>query len=115
MPSLAERVRLHLDRRRLLSGPLTALVAVSGGADSVALLDLLVGVAKQRRIELVVAHLDHGIQAGSSSVAEQVNALARRYDLPCEIGRLELGSGASETVARRARYAWLDATRRRRV
>ena len=114
MPTLAERFRLHLDRRRLLSGPRTALVAVSGGADSVALLDLLVGVAKQRRIDLVVAHLDHGIQAGSSSVSEQVNALARRYDLPCEIGRLELGSGASETVARRARYAWLDATRQRR-
>ncbi len=113
MPSLAERFRLHLDHRHLLAGPGTALVAVSGGADSVALLDLLAGVAGQRRIRLIVAHVDHGIQDDSAAVAEQVRSFARRYDLPCEIGRLGLGSGTSETEARRGRYAWLEATRHR--
>lgn len=113
MPTLAERFRLHLDRHRLLAGPGTALVAVSGGADSVALLDLLAGVALQRRIDLVVAHVDHGIQQGSDVVARQVEALARRYELPCDVGKLELGPETSETEARRARYAWLDAARTR--
>lgn len=113
MSTLAERFLLHLDRRRLLSGPGTALVAVSGGADSVALLDLLAGVATERRLRLIVAHVDHGIQDGSSDVALQVGALARRLDLACEIGRLELGNGTTETAARRARYLWLEATRQR--
>lgn len=113
MPTLAERFRHHLDRRRLLHGPGTALVAVSGGADSVALLDLLVGVAAQRRLRLVVAHVDHGIQEGSAAVAQEVRALARRYDLPCEVAALDLGGGTSETSARQARYAWLEATRKR--
>ena len=113
MATLAERFRAHLVRRRLLHGPGTVLVAVSGGADSVALLDLLASVAAERRWRLVVAHVDHGIQEGSAAVAQQVQALARRYDLPFEIGELELGRGASETSARRARYAWLEATGKR--
>ena len=113
MPTLAARFHRHLDRRRLLAGPGTALVAVSGGADSVALLDLVAGVAAERRLQLIVAHADHGIQAGSDRVAEQVAALAGRYGLSCEIGKLELGGGASETTARRARYGWLEATRQR--
>ncbi|HET9708411.1 MAG TPA: ATP-binding protein, partial [Gemmatimonadales bacterium] len=61
MPTLAERFLQRLERRRLLAGPATALVAVSGGADSVALLDLLAGVASDRRVQLIVAHADHGI------------------------------------------------------
>ena len=113
MPTLAARFHQHLDRRRLLAGPGTALVAVSGGADSVALLDLLAGVASERRLRLIVAHADHGIQAGSDRIAAQVAALAARYAVPCEVGRLELGRGASETAARHARYAWLEATRKR--
>jgi tRNA(Ile)-lysidine synthase len=113
MPTLAERFRAHLTRRRLFRRPGTALVAVSGGPDSVALLDLLSGVADEQRLQLVVAHVDHGIQAGSAAVAEQVLLLAGRFKIPCEIGHLALGSDTTETVARHARYAWLDATRAR--
>jgi hypothetical protein len=113
MPTLADRFHAHLRRRRLFPGPGTVLVAVSGGAESVALLDLLAGAAADLKLRLVVAHADHGIHPESGTVAEAVARLAARYRLPCEVGRLDLGAGTSETVARRARYAWLDATRRR--
>ncbi len=119
MSTLVARFREHLDRRRLLAGPEggTALVAVSGGADSVALLDLLAEVAPERGLNLVVGHVDHGIAPppDSAAVAESVRALADRYDLPFELGRLSppLGPGASETEARRARYAWLRETQAR--
>jgi len=113
MPTLAERFHAHVRRRRLFPGPGTVLVAVSGGSDSVALLDLLAGEAVDLELRLVVAHADHGIQPETGAVAESVVRLAARYHLPCEVGRLALGAGTSETVARRARYAWLEATRRR--
>jgi tRNA(Ile)-lysidine synthetase-like protein len=113
MPTLAERFSAHLRRRRLFSGPGVALVAVSGGPDSIALLDLLAGVASDGRLRLVVAHVDHGIQPDSPAVAAAVRDLASRYGLPCEVGRLDLGPAASETLARRARYQWLEATRTR--
>ncbi len=115
MTPLLMRLRDHLVRKRLLPEPGTAVVAVSGGPDSVALLDLLHTLAPELRLALVVAHADHGIRADSGTVGRAVGELARRYDLPFELGELRLGPDATETVARRARYAWLDAVRQARA
>src|SRR6478752_1762557 len=51
---------------RLPAGP--ALVAVSGGPDSVALLDLLVETRGSHGLELIVVHADHGIHPDSGEV-----------------------------------------------
>lgn len=85
------------------------IVAVSGGLDSVVLLDMLAGLSMQHgAVELVVAHVDHGIRPDSAVDAEHVRTLASQYGLPYEMTRLELGLGASEEAAREARYAWLE-------
>src|SRR5437762_8160671 len=114
MTPLLSRLRDHLARRRLFAAGGTAVVAVSGGPDSVALLDLVHSLAPELGLALVVAHADHGIQADSSSVGQAVAALASRYGLPFELGELHLGPDATETAARRARYAWLREVQRRR-
>jgi tRNA(Ile)-lysidine synthase len=93
--------------------PGLALVAVSGGPDSVALLDLLVRSRDAHGQDLVVAHVDHGIHPASAEVARHVVALAESYGLAAEIGRLALGIDASETEARAERYAWLELLRDR--
>ncbi len=93
-----------LEERGLFGEPGIALLAVSGGPDSVALLDLMVRVAPQLGLELEVAHVDHGILPDSASVARRVEGLAERYGLDFRVARLELGEGASETKAREARY-----------
>ena len=80
------------------------LVAVSGGIDSVVLLDMLVHAGEH---ELIVAHFDHGIREDSAADARFVEALARGYGLPFVVQRAELGHGASEEIARRYRYAFL--------
>ena len=49
--------------------PARALVAVSGGPDSVVLLHLLVATSELHRLDLVVAHFDHGITPASAEVA----------------------------------------------
>ena len=108
MPLLND-FRNSLDMLRLPPG--RALVAVSGGPDSVALLDLLNRTRDHHRLELVVAHFDHGIHPESPRVADAVAAFARSLGLPHEVGRAALGPGAGETSARAARYAWLEATR----
>lgn len=115
MTDLAGRFRAHLERSGVLAPPRpgTAIVAVSGGADSVSLLDLLHGVAQERQLALVVAHADHGIHSDSARVAGAVRQLAERYGLPFELGELRLGAAATETAARRARYAWLRDVQRR--
>lgn len=80
-------------------------VAVSGGVDSVALLDLL---RLHPGVRLTVAHYDHGIREDSAADRAFVRALAHRYRLPFVYDAGNLGAGASEAEAREARYAFLQ-------
>lgn len=114
--SLPARVLAHIRRQRLFSEPGEALIAVSGGADSVALLDLMNGVAGELGLKLVVAHVDHGISTAGRPVGLMVGKLAAKYGLPFETVELHLGADATETEARAARYKWLrDLQQRRRA
>lgn len=79
-------------------------LAVSGGVDSVVLLDLLAG---NNDLDIVVAHFDHGIREDSAQDENFVRELASKYGAAYVNDRAELGQGASEEVARDARYAFL--------
>jgi len=102
---LPDRLVAVLAALDLLDG--TVVAAVSGGPDSVALLDLLLRSRPSHRLEIIVAHADHGIHPESGAVAATVRALAASCGCTCEVGELRLGAGASETAAREARYRWL--------
>lgn len=78
-------------------------VAVSGGIDSVVLLDQLVQSAEH---DLVVAHFDHGMRPDSEADSRFVEALAKMYGLDFVAGRGDL-EGASEDQARVRRYDFL--------
>lgn len=86
-------------------------VAVSGGVDSVVLLDML---TQQTDCELVVAHFDHGIRTDSKNDREFVQQLAKQYKLEFEYGEGNLGKSASEAVARKARYGFLFGVMKKR-
>src|SRR2546425_5837626 len=111
---LPARALAHIREHRLFREPGEALVAVSGGADSVALLDLLHTLADELRLELVVAHVDHGILPAGRPVGRTVKQLAEKYGRPFEFTELNLAPDTTETEARRARYAWLRDVQRRR-
>jgi tRNA(Ile)-lysidine synthase len=87
------------------------LVAVSGGIDSVVLLDRLVAEGNH---ELVVAHFDHGIRPDSADDARFVAELAARHGLPFVTRRENLGREASEETARTRRYEFLRAEAKKR-
>lgn len=79
------------------------LVAVSGGVDSVVLLDMLTHAGH----DIVVAHVDHGIREDSAADARFVRELAARYGAPFVMHEAKLGARASEEQARDARYKFL--------
>ncbi len=101
---LRTRLRDHLEQTALFPRPGLALLAVSGGPDSVALLDLMYLVGPEFELGLAVGHVEHGIQRETQQVAECVRELANRYSVPCHVESLSLGPGTSETAAREARY-----------
>lgn len=90
------------------------LAAVSGGADSMAMLHALRALVPRRRWQLTVAHLDHGIRGKASREdAAFVRKAARRLGIPCIGGRVSVPSLAKragislEMAARQARYVFL--------
>lgn len=82
----------------------TYVIAVSGGVDSMVLLDLL---SKKPNINLIVAHYDHGIRNESKQDRLLVQQVAQKYKLPFVFDKANLGPGTSEAQAREARYSFL--------
>ncbi len=83
-------------------------VAISGGVDSVVLLDAL---RQLPRVLLVVAHVDHGMRPDSTQDQVLVAESAASYNLPFYGTALALGPDASEASARQARYQFLEKLR----
>ena len=98
-------------RRHRLAGS-RLLVAVSGGADSVALLRAVVALARRYQVEPEVAHFNHRWRGADSDADERfVVKLGEGLGLPVHVRRAEsppLSEGCSEEAARDLRYAFLE-------
>ncbi len=96
----------------------TVVAALSGGADSTALLWGLTRLAAQRPLRLVAAHLDHALDPGSAERAEAAARLCRELGVELRrerlaVDRLRRNGESREQAARRLRYGFLEGQRRR--
>ncbi len=94
----------------------SVLVAVSGGADSVALLHML----REEGRELAAAHYNHGLRPEADADEAFVKTLCEDWGIPFTAGRGDVaaeaarrGAGVEET-AREMRYAFLEPVRSER-
>ena len=100
----------------LLDQRLPLLAGVSGGPDSLCMLDAL----HQLGYPLVVAHLDHGLRPESAQEAERLRQLAEKLGLPFVLERADVQGYAdqnglsTEEAARELRYRFLFAEASRR-
>ncbi|MBI2400109.1 MAG: tRNA lysidine(34) synthetase TilS, partial [Deltaproteobacteria bacterium] len=101
---------------KMLSKGETVICAVSGGADSVVLLHILLELKEELGLRLIVAHMDHGLRAEESRRDHDfVRDLARRYGLEFTSRLLEKGElkglgGSPQEAARIKRYAFFEET-----
>ncbi len=109
-----EKVLHYIRERGLLRAGDRVAVAVSGGADSVALLRILLELRSELGIVLTVAHFNHQLRGDDSDADEHfVAELARQHDLPFFAGRASVREHAAanklsiEHAARELRYQWL--------
>ena len=81
------------------------LAGLSGGVDSVVLLDLLRRVAKKHRLELAALHVNHQINPAADRWAAFCRAFCRRHGIALTVVRVKVPRrGSLEAAARAARY-----------
>lgn len=93
---------------RVTVGRGTYVLAVSGGVDSMVLLDIL---HRKPGVNLIVAHFDHGIRKDSAQDRKLVQQTAKRLGLQFVYHAAKLGPDTSEATAREARYKFLHDVR----
>ena len=111
------RVAATADRFSMLP-PGRVTVCLSGGADSVALLRVLLELRERYALTVAAVHVHHGIRGDEASRDERFcRALCERLDVPLTVRRADVpalarASGDSlELAARKARYAAFEALR----
>jgi tRNA(Ile)-lysidine synthase len=85
------------------------LVWVSGGADSICLLESLVRLRRLLRIRLAVFHLDHGLRSDSAADADYVRRRAAHHGLACHVVAAATRPQPGDSVERWAREERLRA------
>lgn len=96
--------------QRLVQPGDTVICAVSGGADSVALLFAFYLLKEKLNITLEAAHFNHHLRGEESNRDEAfVRDFCDRYDIPLHVSGAEVKSGKKglEAAAREARYGFL--------
>ncbi len=93
------------------SGPLQVTVGISGGVDSIVLLDLLHHIAPSLHLELTVVHVHHGLRgADADADAAFVRSVCEARNIPCIVERVDVTAYADEhhcgieAAARALRY-----------
>ncbi|MBE7414777.1 MAG: tRNA lysidine(34) synthetase TilS [Deltaproteobacteria bacterium] len=114
MLDLLARVREEIRRSRMLSSGDVVVATVSGGADSVVLLHLLWRMREEKRLKIIVAHLDHGLRGRESRrdylfterLAKSLGLLFEGHKL--KPGELKNIPGSPQEAAREKRYEFLE-------
>lgn len=107
---MLNKLRAFLKEQALLSPGDSVIAAVSGGADSVAMLFALYLLRDELGVTLEAAHFNHHLRGAESDRDEAfVTDFCGRYDIPLHLGsgRIVPGKKGLEAAARDARYAFL--------
>ena len=112
---MLQRVEENIQRRQLLKRGQKILVAVSGGMDSLALLGVLLALAKKWRWKITVAHFNHQLRGRASEADEKlVRQTAATLNLPIVVERADVKRFAAqsklsiEMAARKLRHEFFS-------
>lgn len=108
---ILEKVKVTIQKYRLLNKNDKVLVGVSGGPDSLALLYLLNSLKNNLKLKLYIAHFDHMLRKDSVKDARFVRKLSVELKIPFTDARVRVkklaGKGSLEEIARNARLNFL--------
>ena len=107
---ITTRIQSYINNLKLLKPGETVLVAVSGGADSIALLHILNHLKHHLNVSLHAVHFNHQIRKEAFQDEKFVEGLAGKLNIPFSVGRRFskkiITSKISEDESRKLRYAY---------
>ena len=111
---MVDRIYDYMTRHKMTEPGGRVLAAVSGGADSMCLLEVLRMLRRRAGIELRVLHVHHGLRESAEGDLEHVSKYCRSAGIPFKAVRVDAGSYAAEAgmsveeAARALRYGALE-------
>ncbi|OPY85506.1 MAG: tRNA(Ile)-lysidine synthase [Syntrophus sp. PtaU1.Bin208] len=100
---MLDKIRHTVQQYRMLKGGEHVVAAVSGGPDSMALLQVLTLLSSEFDLTLTVAHLNHGLRGAESDAEEQlVCRLSKERGIPCVIKAVNLTALREKEKRRRS-------------
>ena len=97
-----------LKKLNLLPNNISVVIAVSGGPDSMALLNLLSKIKKEKRLKLICAHVNHKLRKESAKEAEMVKLYCKQNNIIFEYMEINEYKGNTENYAREKRYDFFE-------
>ncbi len=119
---MLNKIRKSVQKFGMLQGGEHVVVAVSGGPDSVSLLQVLALLAPEYGLTLTAAHLNHGLRGAESDAEERlVCRLCEERGIPCAVKRVNLTElrqtgrrrHSLEDLGREERYSFFSAVGKR--
>ncbi len=113
---LEEKVLNTIKKYELIENGNTIVIGVSGGPDSMALLNVLISLKKEKKIEckIVVAHINHGIRIEADEETQYVEDFCKKHEISCFIKREKVENLAkeqkigTEEAGRKLRYSFFE-------
>ncbi|MBI4965715.1 MAG: tRNA lysidine(34) synthetase TilS [Desulfomonile tiedjei] len=115
--SLLSKVRATIRQYRMIEPGGGVVVGVSGGPDSIALINILNALKSETGFRIVAAHMDHGLREDSWKDAEFVREMCDKMDIPIEVVAQDVRAMAAnegvsiEEAGRRCRYKFFEDVR----
>lgn len=115
MSNIDRLIRENIEKNDLFSDCSGVVLAVSGGSDSMTLLDYFIREVKN--IPFAVAHINHGLREESDAEEEFVKSYCENHSVKCEIYKADISNTkpagvSTEEYSRTVRYSFFEKTRR---
>ena len=99
MNGFQAKIKEYIECNNMLAGKERIVVGVSGGADSMCLLSVLLELCKGKQ-EISVIHVHHGLRENADAEAEYVRKYCDTINVPCRVVNVDVkGKAASEGLS----------------